>query len=283
MAAWFDKLTTAGLAWHRPPQRGQAGDSGAARKVHMKLKDKVAIVTGGASGFGRAIAEVFAREGACVLVADIDGEGARAVAAAIGGQAAHIAADVSKKRDVDGMVAATVKAFGGLDIMVNNAGTAHKRQALAEVSEEEFDRVFAVNVKSIYLAAVACVPQMEKRGGGVIINTASTAGLRPRPGLTWYNGSKGAVITLSKSMAAELGPKNIRVCALCPTIAETGMLELFMGTKDTPENRARFQATIPLGRLCTPADVASAALFFASPESSMITGVALEIDGGRCV
>ncbi len=249
----------------------------------MKLRDKVAIVTGGASGFGRAICETYAREGASVLVADINGQGAREVAEAIGGKAAHIAVDVSKKNEVDGMVAAAVKAFGGLDIMVNNAGYAHKRQSLIDVPEEEFDRVFAVNVKSLYLAAVACVPQMEKRGGGVIINTASTAGLRPRPGLTWYNGSKGAVITLTKSMAAELGPKNIRVCAICPTIGETGMLERFMGLKDTPENRARFLATIPLGRFSTPADVANAALFLASPESSMITGVALEVDGGRCV
>ena len=249
----------------------------------MKLRDKVAIVTGGASGFGRAICETYAREGASVLVADINGPGAREVAEAIGGKAAHIAVDVSKKNEVDGMVAAAVKAFGGLDIMVNNAGYAHKRQSLIDVPEEEFDRVFAVNVKSLYLAAVACVPQMEKRGGGVIINTASTAGLRPRPGLTWYNGSKGAVITLTKSMAAELGPKNIRVCAICPTIGETGMLERFMGLKDTPENRARFLATIPLGRFSTPADVANVALFLASPESSMITGVALEVDGGRCV
>jgi 3-oxoacyl-[acyl-carrier protein] reductase len=249
----------------------------------MKLRDKVAIVTGGASGFGRAICETYAKEGAGVLVADINGRGAREVAEAIGGKAAHIAVDVSKKNEVDAMVGAAVKAFGGLDIMVNNAGYAHERQSLIDVSEEEFDRVFAVNVKSLYLAAVACVPQMEKRGGGVIINTASTAGLRPRPGLTWYNGSKGAAITLTKSMAAELGPKNIRVCAICPTIGETGMLERFMGLKDTPENRARFLATIPLGRFSTPADVANVALFLASPESSMITGVALEVDGGRCV
>ena len=175
------------------------------------------------------------------------------------------------------------EAFGGVDIMVNNAGYTHKNQPMLDVGEEEFDRIFAVNVKAIYLAALACVPEMEKRGGGVIINTASTAGVRPRPGLTWYNGSKGAAIILTKSMAAELAPKNIRVCAINPVIGETGMLEQFMGMKDTPENRAKFLAAIPLGRFSKPADIANAALFLASPDSSMITGVALEVDGGRCV
>jgi 3-oxoacyl-[acyl-carrier protein] reductase len=249
----------------------------------MKLKDKVAIVTGGASGFGKAIAETYAREGAKVMVADINGQGAREVANSIGEAAAHIACDVSKKADVDAMVAETVKTFGGVDIMVNNAGYTHKNQWLLNVTEEEFDRIFAVNVKAIYLATLACVPEMEKRGGGVIINTASTAGVRPRPGLTWYNGSKGAAITLTKSMAVELAPKKIRVCAINPVIGETGMLELFMGMPDTPENRAKFLATIPLGRMSKPADIANAALFLADPASEFITGVALEVDGGRCV
>jgi len=249
----------------------------------MKLKDKVAIVTGGASGFGKAIAETYAREGAKVMVADINGQGAREVANSIGEAAAHIACDVSKKTDVDAMVAETVKTFGGVDIMVNNAGYTHKNQWLLNVTEEEFDRIFDVNVKAIYLAALACVPEMEKRGGGVIINTASTAGVRPRPGLTWYNGSKGAAITLTKSMAVELAPKKIRVCAINPVIGETGMLELFMGMPDTPENRAKFLATIPLGRMSKPADIANAALFLADPASEFITGVALEVDGGRCV
>jgi 3-oxoacyl-[acyl-carrier protein] reductase len=249
----------------------------------MKLENKVAIVTGGASGFGKAICETYAREGAKVLVADINGQGAREVAKAIGASAAHVAADVSKKKDVDAMVAEAVKTFGGLDIMVNNAGYTHKNQPMLEVDEAEFDRIYAVNVKAIYLAALAAVPELERRGGGVIINTASTAGLRPRPGLTWYNSSKGAAITMTKSMAAELAPKKIRVCAICPVIGETGMTELFMGLPDTPANRAKFLATIPLGRFSTPADVANAALFLASPESSMITGVALEVDGGRCV
>lgn len=249
----------------------------------MKLKDKVAIVTGGASGFGKAIAELYANEGAKVMVADINGQGARDVANGIGAAAAHIACDVSKKADVDAMVAETVKKFGGLDIMVNNAGYTHKNQWLLNISEEEFDRIFDVNVKAIYLATMACVPEMEKRGGGVIINTASTAGVRPRPGLTWYNGSKGAAIVLTKSMAAELAPKKIRVCAINPVIGETGMLELFMGMPDTPENRAKFLATIPLGRMSKPADIANAALFLADPASEFITGVALEVDGGRCV
>ena len=249
----------------------------------MRLKDKVAIVTGGASGFGKAIAETYAREGAKVMVADINGQGARDVASGIGSSAAHIACDVSKKSDVDAMVAETVKVFGGVDIMVNNAGDTHKKQGLLNVTEEEFDRIFDVNVKAIYLSTLACVPEMEKRGGGVIINTASTAGVRPRPGLTWYNGSKGATIILTKSMAAELAPKKIRVCAINPVIGETGMLELFMGMPDTPENRAKFLATIPLGRMSKPSDVANAALFLADPASEFITGVALEVDGGRCI
>jgi len=248
----------------------------------MKLENKVAIVTGAASGFGKAIAETFAREGAKVVVADINGQGARDVAQSIGASAIHVAVDVSKRREVDAMVAEAVTAFGGLDIMVNNAGTTHKNQPMLDVAEQEFDRIFAVNVKSIYLAALACVPAMEKRGGGVIINTASTAGVRPRPGLTWYNASKGAVITMTKSMAAELAPKRIRVCAINPVAGDTPLLADFMGA-DTPENRDKFIATIPLGRLSLPSDIATAALFLASPESSMITGVALEVDGGRCV
>jgi 3-oxoacyl-[acyl-carrier protein] reductase len=249
----------------------------------MRLKDKVAIVTGGASGFGKAICELYAQEGAKVMVADINGQGAAEVAKAIGPSAAHIACDVAKRKDVEAMVGETVKAFGGVDIMVNNAGYTHKNQPMLNITEEEFDRIFAVNVKAIYLAALAVVPVMEKRGGGVIINTASTAGVRPRPGLTWYNGSKGAAIVLTRSMAAELAPKKIRVCAINPVIGETGMLELFMGMSDTPENRAKFLATIPLGRMSKPSDIANAALFLAEPASEFITGVALEVDGGRCV
>jgi len=249
----------------------------------MRLKDKIAIVTGAASGFGKAIAETYAREGACVAVADINGQGARDVARTLGPRAMHVACDVTRKAEVDAMVGEVLARYGGLDIMVNNAGFTHRRQPMLEVSEDEFDRVYAVNVKAIYLAALAVVPVMERRGGGVIINTASTAGVRPRPGLTWYNGSKGAVIVLTKSMAAELAPKKIRVCAINPVMGETGMLEQFMGAPDTPENRRTIEATIPLGRLSRPADVANAALFLAEPASEFLTGVALEVDGGRCI
>jgi 3-oxoacyl-[acyl-carrier protein] reductase len=249
----------------------------------MRLEGKVAIVTGAASGFGRGIAEAFAAEGARVVVADLDTKGAAAVASGIGTAAVPFTCDVSQKADVDGLVAAAVKAFGGLDILVNNAGVTHKNQSLMTVTEAEFDRIYAVNVKSIYLTTLAAVPEMEKRGGGSIINTASTAGLRPRPGLTWYNGSKGAVITLTKSMAAELAAKKIRVNAINPVIGETGMIAEFMGVPDTPENRARFTAGIPLGRFSKPSDIANAAVFLADPASEFITGIAIEVDGGRCI
>jgi len=249
----------------------------------MRLDGRVAIVTGAASGFGRGIAELFAREGAKVIAADIDTKGAAAVAAGIGTGAVPFTCDVAIKADIDALVATAAKIFGGLDIVVNNAGTTHKNQSLMTVAEDEFDRIYAVNVKSIYLMTLAAVPELEKRGGGSIINTASTAGVRPRPGLTWYNGSKGAVITLTKSMAAELAAKNIRVNAINPVIGETALLERFMGLPDTPENRARFLAGIPLGRMSRPEDIANAALFFADPASHFITGTAIEVDGGRCI
>lgn len=249
----------------------------------MRLKDKVAIVTGAASGFGRGIAEAYLREGAMVVIADIDHAKARSLANDFGPKALAIACNVAVRDDVDALVAATLAHFGGVDVLVNNAGTTHKNQSLLTVSEAEFDRIYAVNVKAIYLSTLAIVPAFKARGGGVIINTASTAGVRPRPGLTWYNGSKGAVITLTRSMAAELAPLNIRVNAINPVIGETAMLEQFMGLPDTPENRARFVAGIPLGRMSTPADIANAAVFFADPASSFITGVCMEVDGGRCV
>ena len=249
----------------------------------MRLKDKVAIVTGAASGFGRGIAEAFAAEGARVLVADLNTEAAAHVASGVGNSAVPFTCDVANKADVDAMVAACVKVFGGLDIMVNNAGITHKNQSLLTVSEEDFDRIYAVNVKSIYLSTLAAVPELAKRGGGSIINTASTAGVRPRPGLTWYNGSKGAAVILTKSMAVELAPKNIRVNAINPVIGETGMIEQFMGMPDTPENRAKFVAGIPMGRFSRPSDIANAAVFLADPASAFITGVCLEVDGGRCV
>ena len=249
----------------------------------MRLQDKVAIVTGGASGFGQAIAEAFVREGARVVIADINGAGAEAVVQGFGERAVCLRGDVSQRKDVEEFVRFAVNQFGGVDIMVNNAGVTHKNQSVLEVREEDFDRIYAVNVKSIYLSTLMCVPEMEKRGGGVIINTASTAGVRPRPGLTWYNGSKGAVITLTKSLAAELAPKRIRVNAINPVIGETGLLEEFMGGPDTPETRATFVSGIPLGRMSRPTDIANAAVFFADPASEFITGVALEVDGGRCI
>jgi 3-oxoacyl-[acyl-carrier protein] reductase len=249
----------------------------------VKLEHKVAIVTGAASGFGRAIAERFALEGARVVAADINGEGVRELAAGFIKSMIAVACDVSRNADVDAMVRVATEAFGGLDIMVNNAGITHRNQPLLEVGEAEFDRIYAVNVKSIYLSTLAAVPKMERRGAGTIINIASTAGVRPRPGLTWYNGTKGAVITLTKSMAVELAPKNIRVNAINPVMGETGMLTQFMGVPDTPENRKKFIAGIPLGRLSQPYDIANAALFLAEPASSFITGVALEVDGGRCI
>ncbi|MCK5090366.1 MAG: SDR family oxidoreductase [Hyphomicrobium sp.] len=249
----------------------------------MKLEGKVAIVTGAASGFGRAIAEKFVLEGAKLVMADINGEGVSEVASGYGDNAIAVTCDVSQKADVDALVRAAAEGFGGVDIMVNNAGITHDNQPLLDVTEAEFDRIYAVNVKSIYLTTLAVVPRMEKRGGGVIINTASTAGVRPRPGLTWYNGSKGAVITLTKSMAVELAPKQIRVNAINPVMGETGLLTKFMGQPDTPENRAKFMSTIPLGRLSRPHDIANAALFLADPASSFVTGVALDVDGGRSV
>ena len=247
----------------------------------MRLQGKSAIVTGGGSGFGAAIVALFAAEGARVLVADINGAAAEEVAARTPGAVA-VACDVTRDEDTRRMIETATGAFGRLDVLINNAGVSHWNQKLTEVSEADFDRVYAVNVKSLYWAAKHAVPVMAAQGGGSIVNTASTAGLRPRPGLCWYNGSKGACITITKSMAVELAPLKIRVNALCPVAGETPLLGHFMGG-DTPENRARFVATVPLGRLSTPDDVARAALWLASDDAGFITGVALEVDGGRCI
>lgn len=248
----------------------------------MRLSGKTAIVTGAASGFGEGMAKRFAGEGANVVVADINAVGAKRVADEIGAAAIPATVDVSRRADIDAMVQAALDAFGRVDIMVNNAGYTHRNGSLLDVDEETFDLIGAVNMKAIYFSTLAVTPAMERQGGGSIINTASTAGLRPRPGLTWYNASKGWAITATKSMAVELAPKNIRVNALCPVAGETGMLHLFMG-EDTPEKRALFKSSIPLGRLSTPLDIANAALWLASDEAQFITGVALEVDGGRCV
>lgn len=248
----------------------------------MRLEGKVAIVTGAASGFGLGIAQRFVAEGAKVVIADLNEAAGSRAARDLGSAATFVRTDVSRNDDVAAMVATAVATFDGLDIVVNNAGYTHRNQPMLEVSEEEFDRIFQVNVKAIYLAARHAIPELRRRGGGVILNVASTAGVRPRPGLTWYNGSKGAVITLTKSMAVELAPEKIRVAALNPVAGETGMLHLFMG-EDTPEKRAQFRATVPIGRLSTPRDVANAALFLCSDEAEFLTGVCLEVDGGRCI
>jgi len=248
----------------------------------MRLANKVALVTGAASGFGKAVAETYAREGAKVAVVDINAAAAKDVAKAIGPTATAITCDVSRKADVDAAAKATVSAFGTVDILVNNAGAAHRNRPMLEVDEAEFDRVFAVNVKSIFLFAHAVIPLFRKQGHGVIINIGSTAGIRPRPGLAGYNASKGAVNLLSKSMAVELAPDKIRVCALAPVAGETALLPTFLGSDD-PAVRAKFVASVPLGRLSVPQDVANAALFLASAEAEFLTGVVLEVDGGRCV
>jgi len=249
----------------------------------MELENKVAIVTGAASGFGKAIAEAYVREGARVACLDVDAAGAEAVAAGLGDAARAFTCDVADGPSVRAAVEGAHDAFGRLDIVVNNAGVSHANRPLLEVDEAEFDRVFAVNVKSIYHMTHATLPRMRARGAGVVVNVGSTAGVRPRPGLTWYNGSKGAVSLLSKSMAVELAPDNIRVNCLAPVIGETALLETFMGAPDTPENRARFVATIPLGRLSRPEDIAQAAVWLASERAGFVTGVVLEVDGGRCV
>jgi 3-oxoacyl-[acyl-carrier protein] reductase len=249
----------------------------------MRLKAKTALVTGAASGFGAEIARTFAREGAKVALLDLDAGGAQKVADAIGPDALAIAGDVTSAADVASAVARMLDRHGRLDIVVNNAGWTHRNRPLLEVSEAEFDKVYAVNVKSIYHMTQAVVPLMRRQGGGCIINTGSTAGIRPRPGLTWYNGSKGAVHVLSRSMAAELAPDKIRVNCVAPVIGETGLLESFMGLPDTPQNRAKFIATIPLGRMSRPTDIANACLYLASDEAEFVTGVVLEVDGGRDV
>ncbi len=248
----------------------------------MRLNNKIALVTGAGSGFGRGIADRFAEEGAKLVVADINEEAAKMVAGEIGDSAIAVVADVSKNLDVEAMIQQTVAQWGRLDILVNNAGTTHRNKPMTEVTEEEFDRIFAVNVKSVFLTARHGVPLMKEQGHGMILNVASTAGLRPRPGLAWYNTSKGAMITATKAMAIELASFKIRVNAINPVAGETGMLHLFMG-EDTPEKRAQFVSSIPWGRLSQPQDMANAALFLCSDEADMVTGTCMEVDGGRCI
>lgn len=249
----------------------------------MRLEGKTALVTGAASGFGAEIARVFAREGAKVVIFDLNGPGAETVAAEIGPAAVAVAGDVTRRADVDRALDAASELGGGsFDIIINNAGWTHRNKPLLEVTEDEFDRVYAINVKSIFHMVSAAVPRLKGRGG-VMINVGSTAGIRPRPGLTWYNSTKGAVNLLTRSLAVELAPERIRVNCIAPVMGATGLLESFMGMPDTPENRARFIATIPLGRLSDPKDIANAALYLASDEAEFVTGVILEVDGGRTI
>ena len=246
----------------------------------MRLKGKTAIVTGAASGFGAGIARTFSAEGAHVLAVDINRDGAEAIAAELRGHA--FAANVADRAQVGALVDFALERMGKVDVLVNNAGVTHLPTPMEEVSEADFDRVFAVNCKSVYLFAQALVPHMKSRKTGAILNVASTAGLSPRPRLNWYNASKGWMITATKAMAVELAPAGIRVNAICPVAGETPLLSSFMG-EDTPEMRAKFLSTIPLGRFSTPEDMGNAACFLCSDEASMITGVAMEVDGGRCI
>ena len=245
----------------------------------MQLAGRRAVITGGGSGFGAGIARAFAAAGAQVVLADIDLRSAGQVAAEVGGQA--LACDVASGADVAAL-AGKVLDGGAPDILVNNAGITHLPMPLEDVAEDEFDRVMAVNAKSVYLTARHFVPAMKAAGRGVILNIASTAGLSPRPRLNWYNASKGWMITATKAMAVELAPFGIRVNALCPVAGETPLLKRFLG-EDTPEMRAKFLATIPLGRFSTPQDLGAAAAFLCSDAAAMITGAALEVDGGRCI
>lgn len=248
-----------------------------------RLEGKVAIVTGAGGGFGEGIAQRFVAEGAKVAIVDLRGDAAERVAHSLGRASLAIQADVGAAADVERVVQETTQRLGTPHILINNAGTTHRNKPVLEVTEEEFDRMFRVNVKSIYLFVRAIAPAMRDNGGGVVINVGSTAGIRPRPGLTWYNATKGAVNLVSKSLSVELAPWKIRVNCISPVMGETGLLENFMGVPDTPENRARFIATIPLGRMSRPSDIANAALYLASDEAEFITGVDFPVDGGRTV
>jgi len=248
----------------------------------MRLKGRTAIVTGGASGFGEGIVRRFAEEGAKVAIVDLNGAAAEALAKELGGEAIAVTADVSKDADVARLAAETAARLGPVEILVNNAGVGHTPQPLDALSEADFDRIWSVNVKSVYLTAKHLVPAMKAAGRGAILNVASTGGVSPRPNLTWYNASKGWMITATRAMAVELAPFGVRVNAINPVAGETPLLKTFMG-EDTPEIRAKFLASIPLGRFSTPADMGAAAAFLCSDDASMVTGVAMEVDGGRCI
>jgi 3-oxoacyl-[acyl-carrier protein] reductase len=248
-----------------------------------QLANKIAIVTGAGSGFGAGIAQAYIAEGARVMLADINAESVRRVAGDLGPNASACTCDVSNGAQIQALVDHCVSTFGSPDIVVNNAGITHPNSPLLSVDEATFDRIFAVNVKSIFHMAHAVVPLMRAQGHGVILNIGSTAGIRPRPGLTWYNATKAAVNNITKTMAVELAPDQIRVNAICPVMGETGLMTQFMGVPDTPENRARFLATIPLGRFSQPRDIAAVAVFLASDAAEFLTGLEMPVDGGRTV
>lgn len=249
----------------------------------MRLDGKTALITGAASGFGKGIAQTYLREGARVAIVDMNAQGARAVAEELGENAIAVTCDVSRGDQVEAAVQQTLGSFGRLDIVVNNAGWTNPNRPLMETDEATFRKIFDINVLSIFHMTKSCVPVWRGQGGGVMLNVGSTAGIRPRPGLTWYNSSKGAVNLMTRSLAVELAPDRIRVCGIAPVMGVTGLLEQFMGMPDTPENRAGFIATIPLGRLSEPRDIANAALYLGSDEAEFITGVILEVDGGRTI
>lgn len=252
----------------------------------MRLTGKTAVVTGAGSGFGEGIAKTYAREGANVVVNDLNADAAERVASEIalaGGKAIAVPGDVTLAADWHTLREAALEDFGSVQIVVNNAGTTHRNKPVLDVTEAEFDRVFAVNVKGFYWSVQAFVPYFRTQRGGVFVNIASTAAVRPRPGLVWYNASKGAMVVASKALAAELGPDQIRVNCVNPVIGDTGLTTEFMGVDNTPENRQRFIAGIPLGRFSTAQDVANACLYLASDDASFVTGVCIEVDGGRCV
>ena len=248
----------------------------------MRLQGKVAIVTGGASGFGAGIARKFVAEGARVMIADLNIDMANELAAELGDTVQTIQTNVARDADVAAMVQSTIDAFGQIDILINNAGVTHLPAPMEEVTEDDFDKVFAVNCKSVYLTAKYIVPLMKAQGAGAILNVASTAGVSPRPRLNWYNASKGWMNNATKGMAVELAPAGVRVNALNPVAGDTPLLKSFMG-EDTPQMRAKFLSTIPLGRFSTPKDMGNAACYLCSDEASMITGVCMEVDGGRCI
>ena len=248
----------------------------------MRLEGKTAIVTGGGSGFGEAIVTKFLNEGAKVVIADINKHAATSLSKNLGSGTIAIQTDVGKSESVKALKAKATAAFGPIDILVNNAGVTHLPTPLDKVSEEEFDRVFKVNCKSVYLTAQAFVPDMKDRKTGSILNVASTAGVSPRPNLNWYNSSKGWMNTATRTMAVELAVFGIRVNAVNPVAGETPLLASFLG-EDTPERREKFLSTIPLGRFALPDDIANAACYLCSEEANMVTGVCMEVDGGRCI